>query len=96
MGIRSIIYWVLGHWVLGPYALDATSRATAQICGLVEVLHENWSNLHFDSQLFGFWVVMNIINGIAKEGSPCVLLPPSLALEEVLLWERSTNESDTC
>jgi len=29
MDIRSIIYWVLGHWVLGPYALDATSRATA-------------------------------------------------------------------
>jgi len=25
----SIVYWVLGHWVLGPYALDATSRATA-------------------------------------------------------------------
>jgi len=28
-GIRSVVYWVLGHWVLGPYALDATSRATA-------------------------------------------------------------------
>ena len=34
-GIRSVVYWVLGpwyivlgHWVLGPYALDATSRAT--------------------------------------------------------------------
>jgi len=28
LGIRSIVYWILGHWVLGPYALDATSRAT--------------------------------------------------------------------
>ena len=35
-GIRSVVYWVLGlsyivlgHWVLGPYALDATSMATA-------------------------------------------------------------------
>jgi len=34
--IRSVVYCVLGlsyivlgHWVLGPYALDATSRATA-------------------------------------------------------------------
>jgi len=31
-GIRSVVYWVLGlsyivlgHWVVGPYALDATS-----------------------------------------------------------------------
>ena len=30
LGIRSVVYWVLGHWVLGPYALDTTSRATAQ------------------------------------------------------------------
>jgi len=22
LGIRSIAYWVLGHWVLGPYTLD--------------------------------------------------------------------------
>jgi len=27
-GIRSVVYWVLGHWVLGPYALDVTSQAT--------------------------------------------------------------------
>ena len=27
-------------------------------------------------------VVMNIINGIARGGSPCVLVPPSLAPEE--------------
>jgi len=27
----------------------------------------------FDPQLLGFWVVMNIINGIARGGSPCVL-----------------------
>ena len=31
-GIRSVVYWVLRHWVLGPYALDATSRATAVHC----------------------------------------------------------------
>jgi len=31
LGIRSIVYWVLGHWVLGPYALDVTSRATALV-----------------------------------------------------------------
>jgi len=28
-GIRSVVYWVLGHWVLGPYALHATSMARA-------------------------------------------------------------------
>jgi len=28
---RSIVYWILGHWVFGPYALDVTSRATAQL-----------------------------------------------------------------
>jgi len=35
-GIRSVVYWVLGlsyivlgHWVLGPHTLDATSSATA-------------------------------------------------------------------
>jgi len=37
-GIRSVVYWVLGlsyivldHWVLGPYALDVTSTATADV-----------------------------------------------------------------
>ena len=37
-GIRSVVYSVLGlsyivlgHWVLGPYALDATSRATTLV-----------------------------------------------------------------
>ena len=30
LGIRSIVYWVLGHWVLRPYALDANSMATAE------------------------------------------------------------------
>jgi len=44
---------------------------------LVEVSCENQSNLHFDPQLLGCWVVMNIINGIAKGGSPCVLPPKS-------------------
>ena len=32
---------------------------------LVEVLHEKQSNIHFDSQLPDFWVVMNIINSMA-------------------------------
>ena len=32
VGIRSIVYWVLGHWVLGPHALNATSKATALLC----------------------------------------------------------------
>ena len=36
---------------------------------------------------------MNIINGIAREVSPCVRAPPSLAAEERMLWERSTYES---
>ena len=44
---------------------------------LVEVSCENQSNLHFDPQLLGCWVVMNIINGIAKGGSPYVLPPKS-------------------
>ena len=35
---------------------------------------------------------MNIINGIAREVSPCVRVPPSLAAEERMLWE-STYES---
>jgi len=33
---------------------------------LGKVLHENQSNIHFDPQLFDFWVVMNTINGIAR------------------------------
>ena len=57
---------------------------------LVEVLHEKQSNIHFDSQLPDFWVVMNIINGIAREGSACALVSPSLAPEEWTLWERNT------
>ena len=43
-------------------------------------------------QLLCSWVVMNIINGIASEGSPCVLVPPSLDPEEKTLWERNTCE----
>ena len=46
---------------------------------LGEVLHGNQSNIHFDPQLLGSWVVMNIINGIAREDSPGALVPPSLA-----------------
>ena len=47
----------------------------------------------FDLRLLGLWGVMNIINGIAREVSPCVRAPPSLAAEERMLWERSTYES---
>ena len=57
-----------------------------------EVLHENQFNLHFDPQLLGSQVVMNIINGIAREGFPCALVPPSLAPEERTLWKINTFE----
>ena len=43
-----------------------------------------------DTQMLGFWVVMNIINGIARGGSPCELPPPSLDPDERMLWERNT------
>ena len=46
----------------------------------------------FDLRLLGLWGVMNIINGIAREVSPCVRAPPSLAAEERMLGE-STYES---
>ena len=36
----------------------------------------------FDPKFFGFWVVMNIISGIEREGSPHVLATLSLAPEE--------------
>ena len=36
-----------------------------------DVLHENQLNLHFDLQLLGFWVVVNIINSIARGDSIC-------------------------
>ena len=50
------------------------------------------ADIHFDLQLLGLWVVMIIINGIARGGSPCVLAPPSLATEERMMCERSTYE----
>ena len=37
---------------------------------LGEFLHENQFNIHFDLQLLGSLVVMNIINSIARGGSP--------------------------
>ena len=59
---------------------------------LGKVLHENQSNLHFDPQLHGSWVDMNIINGIARGWySICELVPPSLAPEEQTLRERSEH-----
>ena len=54
-----------------------------------EVLHENQSNVHFDPRLLCSWVVMNIINGVARGSSPCALALPSLASEEQTL-ERNT------
>lgn len=38
-----------------------------------EILHENQYNPHFDPQLLGSCVLMNIINSIARRGFPCVL-----------------------
>ena len=55
-----------------------------------EVLHENQSSVHFDPRLLSPWVLMNIINGIARGGSPCALVPPSLLPEEWTPWERKT------
>jgi len=46
----------------------------------------------FDLQLLGFWVVMNVINGITR----CVFAPPSLTPKEQTLWQRSTYKSGTC
>ena len=43
LGSRSIIYWVLGDWVLGPYALDATSRATA----IFVIVHDQYADFQF-------------------------------------------------
>ena len=74
-----------------------TLMATTQSqSSLVEVLHENQSNLYFDPRLLGCWVVMNIINGIAREGSLCALVPPSLAPEEQTLWERNNCKCGMC
>ena len=62
-----------------------------------EMLGENPADMQlFDLRLLGLWVVMNIINSIAKGVSPRVRAPPSLAAEERMLWERSTYESKWC
>ena len=53
------------------------------------------SNIHLPQLLLGSWVVMNIVNGIAsmctRGGSPCALIPPSLAPEEQMLWGAPVN-----
>ena len=58
---------------------------------------ECWAKIqltsNFDLRLLGLWVVMNIINGIARGVSPRVRALPSLTAEERMLWERSTYES---
>ena len=61
-----------------------------------EVLHENRLISTFDPQFLDFWVAMNIINGIARGDSPCVLAPPSLASGERTLLEKSTHKGGTC
>ena len=61
-----------------------------------EVLHKNQFIVHFDPQLLCYWVVMNIINGIASRAPPCALVPPSLALEEQMLWKRNTCKCGMC
>ena len=55
-----------------------------------EILGKNPADIQLIAGLVG---VMNIINSIARGGSPCVRAPPSLAAEERMLWERSTYES---
>ena len=61
---------------------------------LGEVLHENQSNLKFDPQMLGSWVVMNIINGIHRVGSPCTVVSP--VSRGVNAVERSTSERGMC
>ena len=55
-------------------------------------LGRSWAKIQliptFDLQLLGLRVVMNIINGIARGGSPYVPAPPSLAPEERMMCER--------
>ena len=55
-----------------------------------EILGENPADIHLWPPISGLVGVMNILNGIARGGSPCVWAPPSLAAEERMLWERST------
>jgi len=45
-----------------------------------------------------YWLleVMHIVNGIARESSPCALALPSLALEGQTQWEKSTYEDGMC
>jgi len=75
-----------GHLALENVHTDGVRCATAQIQSkLGEVLPENQSNLYFDPQLLGSWVVMNIINGIARGGSPCATCPTKSGPEEQTL-----------
>ena len=52
---------------------------------LGEVLHENQSNLHFDPQLLGSWVVMNIISGITRGVGPCKCTCPTKSGQNLVL-----------
>ena len=55
-GIRSVVYWVLGHWVLGPYALDTTSRTTAKITLILHSVGWTEMSLHCTYQPGKLWV----------------------------------------
>ena len=39
---------------------------------------------------------LNMINDIARRGSLCAFVPPSLATEEQTLWERNTYKHGLC
>ena len=54
-------------------------------------LGRSWAKNPADLHLLGLWVVLNIINGIARGGSPCVRAPPSLAPEERMMCETQSG-----
>ena len=63
------------QWHLGLQEIMhiAGIRYASELLCLEEILHENQFNLHFDLKLLCFWMVINIINSIARGGPPCVL-----------------------
>ena len=63
---------------------------------LGEVLHENLSNLQFDPQLLGSWVVMNIIYGVAREGLPMCTCPTKSGPKGVNAVGEDTYEHGVC
>jgi len=77
----------MGFGVLGLMIFIDHANGLRQAFGTQEenmhtdFLHQNQSNVHIDPQLLCSWVVMNTINGVARGGSPCALVLPSLAPE---------------